>query len=246
MRRAVLALTFWLLGAAAPLAAETRVAVAANFTAPAKEIAARFEKKTGHKAVLSFGSSGQFYAQIANGAPYDVFLSADVERPLRAEAEGLAVGGSRYTYATGRLVLWSRDPERIYGRGDVLAKGGFEKLAIADPKVAPYGVAAVETLRNLGFYDKLKPKLVQGTSIAQTYQFIDTGAAEVGFVALSQLAGSKGGSRWIVPAKLHSPIDQQAVQLKVGAANPAASAFMAYLRSADAKAIIRRYGYEVR
>jgi molybdate transport system substrate-binding protein len=196
--------------------------------------------------VLSFGSSGQFYAQIANGAPYDVLLSADVERPLRAEAEGLAVGGTRYTYATGRLALWSRDARRIDGRGLALSKGGFEKLAIADPKVAPYGVAAVETLKTLGLYDKLRPRLVMGTSIAQTYQFVDTGAAEVGFVALSQLAGVKDGSRWIVPAVNHSPIDQQAVQLKVGAANPAASAFMAYLKSPDAKAIIRRYGYEVR
>lgn len=246
MRRLIIALSLWLAGAVSAQAAETRVAVAANFTEPAREIAARFEKRTGHKALLSFGSSGQFYAQIANGAPYDVFLSADVERPLKAEAEGLAVGGSRYTYATGRLALWSRDARRVDGRGSVLSMGGFEKLAIADPKVAPYGAAALETLRNLGLYDKLRPKLVQGTSIAQTYQFVDTGAAEVGFVALSQLAGNRGGSRWIVPAKLHSPIDQQAVQLKVGAANPAASAFMAYLKSGEAKAIIRRYGYEIR
>jgi molybdate transport system substrate-binding protein len=245
MRKLLLALTLWLAGATATLAAEARIAVAANFSEPAREIAARFEK-TGHRAVLSFGSSGQFYAQIANGAPYDVFLSADVERPLKAEAVGLAVGGSRYTYATGRLALWSRDGRRVDGRGAVLARGGFDKLAIADPKVAPYGLAAVETLRKLGLYDRLQPKLVQGTSIAQTYQFVDTGAAEVGFVALSQLAGKKIGSHWIVPAAHHSPLDQQAVLLKVGAGNPAATAFLAYLKSPEAKAIIRRYGYEVR
>jgi molybdate transport system substrate-binding protein len=246
MRRLIIVLTLWLAGAVSAQAAEARVAVAANFADPAREIGRRFAQKTGHKALLSFGSSGQFYAQIANGAPYDVFLSADVERPLKAEAEGLAILGSRYTYATGRLALWSRDAKRIDGRGAVLSKGDFEKLAIADPAVAPYGAAAVETLRNLRVYGQLRSKLVQGTSIAQTYQFTDTGAAEVGFVAMSQLAGNTGGSRWIVPAQHHSPIDQQAVQLKIGAANPAANAFMAYLKSGEAKAIIRRYGYEVR
>jgi molybdate transport system substrate-binding protein len=227
-------------------AAEVQVAVAANFTEPAKEIAQRFKQRTGHTATLSFGSSGQFYAQIANGAPFQVFLSADVERPQKAEADGLAVAGSRFTYATGRLVLWSREANRVDARGQVLARGRFDKLAIADPKAAPYGVAAVETLQKLKLYDALRPKIVQGASITQAYQFASTGAAELGFVALSQVVTEKGGSRWLVPANLHTPIYQQAVLLKTGAANPAAKAFLAYLRSPEAKAVIRTYGYEVK
>lgn len=234
-----------LLGASA-LAGETRVAVAANFTEPAKAIAAKFEAKTGHRATLSFGASGQFYTQIANGAPFEVFLSADAERPTKAEAEGLAVAGTRFTYATGRLVLWSRTPGLVDGKGAVLAKGGFEKLAIADPKAAPYGQAAVETLTKLRLYDAVKPKIVTGASITQTFQYVQTGAAELGFVALSQVINTPGGSRWIVPAADHTPIDQQAVLLKTGAGNGAAKAFLAFLESREAKAIIKRYGYEVR
>lgn len=232
--------------AAQALAAETRIAVAANFTEPAKEIAARFEARTGHKASLSFGSSGQFYAQIANGAPFEVFLSADVERPQKAEADGLAVPGTRFTYATGRLVLWSKTPGLVDAKGAVLTKSGFQKIAIADPKAAPYGLAAVETLKKLRLYDQLTPKLVTGTSITQAYQFIDTGAAELGFVALSQVVNQAQGSRWIVPVADHSPIDQQAVLLKTGADNPAAKAFLQFLKGPEAKTIIRRYGYEVR
>jgi len=227
------------------LAAEVKVAVAANFTQPAKAIAARFKARTGHEATLSFGSSGQFYAQIANGAPFEVFLSADRERPEKAEAEGLAVGGSRFTYAVGRLVLYSKTPGLVDGKGAVLKAGRFSKIAIADPKTAPYGVAAVETMRKLQVYDALAPRLVQGTSISQAYQFIDTGAAELGFVALSQVATVKGGSRWVVPAADHTPIDQQAVLLKTGANNVAAKAFVAFLKGSEAKAIVRRYGYEV-
>lgn len=240
------AILAWLLAAAPALAAETRVAVAANFTGPAKEIAQRFEARTGHKAVLSFGSSGQFLSQIANGAPFEVFLSADVERPRKAEADGLAVAGTRFTYATGRLVLWSKTPGLVDARGAVLSKGRFRKLAIAEPKTAPYGLAAVQTLRRLGLQDRLAPKLVSGTSITQAYQFVDTGAAELGFVALSQVVAHKQGSRWIVPAASHTPIDQQAVLLKAGAGNDAARAFLQFLRRPEAKAIIRRYGYEVR
>jgi len=234
-----------MLGAAA-VAGETKVAVAANFTEAAKAIAAGFQARTGHEAILSFGSSGQFYTQIANGAPYEVFLSADVERPQRAEAEGLAVPGSRFTYATGRLVLWSKTPGLVDGKGAVLSKGKFEKLAIADPKAAPYGQAAVETLTRLKLYDALKPKIVTGASISQTYQYVQTGAAELGFVALSQVMGEQGGSRWLVPAADHSPIEQQAVLLKTGADNAAAKAFLKFLKSGEAKAIIKRYGYEVR
>lgn len=233
------------LGGAA-LAGEAKVAVAANFTEAAKEIAARFKAKTGHDAVLSFGASGQFYTQIANGAPYQVFLSADVERPQKAEAEGLAVVGSRFTYATGRLVLFSRTPGLVDGKGAVLARGGFEKLALADPKTAPYGQAAVETLTRLKLYDALKPKIVTGGSITQAYQFVQTGAAELGFVALSQVVDATGGSRWVVPASYHAPIAQQAVLLKSGENNPAAKAFMTFLKSSEARAIIKRYGYEVR
>lgn len=227
-------------------AGETKVAVAANFTEAAREIAARFKARTGHEATLSFGSSGQFYTQIANGAPYEVFLSADVERPLRAETEGLAVQGSRFTYATGRLVLFSRTPGLVDPNGAVLARGGFEKLAIADPMTAPYGQAAVETLTKLKLQDVLKPKIVRGASISQAFQYVQTGAAELGFVALSQVIDEKGGSRWVVPAADHTPIEQQAVLLKTGQNSPAAKAFLAFLKSAEAKAIIRRYGYEVR
>ncbi|WP_419251865.1 molybdate ABC transporter substrate-binding protein [Caulobacter sp. ErkDOM-YI] len=242
----VLAAGLALLAGGSAMADETRVAVAANFTEPAKAIAAKFEAKTGHRAILSFGASGQFYTQIANGAPFEVFLSADAERPTRAEAEGLAVAGTRFTYATGRLVLWSTTPGLVDGRGAVLARGKFEKLAIADPKSAPYGLAAVETLTRLKLYDGLKPKVVTGSSITQTYQYVQTGAAELGFVALSQVVNQPGGSRWIVPPANHTPIDQQAVLLKTGAGNPAAKAFLQFLKGAEAKAIIRRYGYEVR
>lgn len=233
------------LAPAAAHAARVSVAVAANFTEPAKVLADRFKARTGHEAVLSFGASGQFYAQIANGAPFDVFLSADRERPERVEAEGLGVSASRFTYAVGRLALYSRTPGLVDGRGAVLRTGRFSKIAIADPKTAPYGLAAVETMRKLGVYDSLKPRLVQGTSITQAYQFVDTGAAELGFVALSQVATEKSGSRWIVPAADHTPIDQQAILLKTGAGNPAARAFMSFLKGGEAKAIIRRYGYDV-
>jgi len=227
-------------------AAEAKVAVAANFTEPAKAIAARFEAATGHQVVLSFGSSGQFYTQIANGAPYDAFLSADSERPTKAEADGLAVPGTRFTYATGRLVLFSKTPGLVDPKGAVLAKGGFDKLAIADPKAAPYGQAAVEALTRLKLYDALKPKIVTGASITQAYQYVQTGAAELGFVALSQVIDEAGGSRWLVPAADHSAIDQQAVLLKTGADNAAAKAFLRFLKGKEARAIIKRYGYEVR
>jgi molybdate transport system substrate-binding protein len=235
-----------LLAARPALAAETQVAVAANFSEPAKEIAAAFRATSGHTAALSFGASGQFYAQLAHGAPYEVFLSADAERPLLAERYGLAVPGTRFTYAVGRLVLYSRTPGLVDGAGAVLRKNGFGKLAIADPGSAPYGAAAVQTLRKLGVYERLKPKIVTGTSIAQTYQFVETGAAELGFVALSQVIGAAGGSKWVAPAAAHAPIEQQAVLLKTGQANPAARAFLAFLKGPQAKAIIRKYGYEVR
>ena len=226
-------------------AAETQVAVAANFTEPAKEIAEAFRAATGHTAVLSFGASGQFYAQIAHGAPFEVFLSADAERPAKAEQDGLGVRGTRVTYAIGRLVLFSKTPGLVDPAGAVLAGGRFDKLAIADPTTAPYGVAAVQTLRKLRLYDRLRPKLIMGGSLNQTYQFVESGAAELGFVALSQVINVQGGSRWPVPASDHEPIVQQAVLLQPGRTNAAAKAFLAFLRSPAAVAIVRAYGYEV-
>jgi molybdate transport system substrate-binding protein len=227
-------------------AAETSVAVAANFTEPAKEIAAAFAKATGHTAKLNFGSSGVFYTQLAQGAPFEVFLSADADRPKKAEETGLGVARSRFTYAVGRLVLYSAQPGLVDKRGKVLARGHFNKLSIADPTAAPYGAAAVQTMTRLGLYARLSPKIVTGSSIAQAYQFVSTGAAELGFVALSQVINEQGGSRWLVPASMHGPIDQQAILLRTGARNPAATAFMKFLRSPQAVAIIRRYGYETR
>ena len=234
--------------AAVPLhAAEVPVAVAANFTEPAKEIAAAFKRATGHTAVLSFGASGQFYAQIAHGAPYQVFLSADVDRPLKAEHDGLGVAGTRFVYATGKLVLYSRTPGLVDEGGAVLRQPSrFAKIAIADPAAAPYGAAAVQTLMKLDVYGPLKAKIVQGASINQAWDFTRTGAAELGFVALSEVVDEPGGSRWVVPETLHVPIDQDAILLSPGDKNPAARAFLAFLKGPQAKAIITRYGYTVR
>jgi molybdate transport system substrate-binding protein len=243
---AAAALVAGLVAAAPAFAAEIQVAVAANFTEPAKAIAEAFAKSTGHRAVLAFGSSGQFYAQMAHGAPYEVFLSADAERPQKAEQEGLGVAGSRFTYAVGRLVLYSKTPGLVDDKGAVLKSRRYAKLSIADPGAAPYGAAAVQTLQKLGLYDAVKPKIVQGSSITQAYQFAATGAAELGFVALSQVVDEPGGSRWLVPTNLYAPIDQQAILLTTGQDNAAAKAFLAFLKGPQAKAIIRRYGYEVR
>jgi len=232
-------------GAPVARAADTQVAVAANFTEPAKEIAAAFKAATGHTAILSFGSSGQFYAQMAHGAPYEVFLSADADRPKKAEQDGLGVPGARFTYAIGRLVLYSKTPGLVDPAGAVLSGGGFQKLSIADPAAAPYGVAAVQTMRKLGVYDRVKPKIVQGSSITQAYQFVDTGAAEIGFVALSQVIEKPGGSRWLVPTTDHAPINQQAILLYTGEKNVAAKAFLTFLKSPAALQIIKHYGYEL-
>jgi molybdate transport system substrate-binding protein len=242
---ALLALTA-LAAAAGARAAEVQVAVAANFADPVKEIAAGFERKTGAHVALSIGSSGQFFAQIAHGAPFEIFLSADAERPKQAEAQGFAVPGTRFTYAVGRLVLFSRTPGLVDAKGEVLRAGRFAKLAIADPAAAPYGLAAVQTLTRLGLYDRLKPRIVQGASIGQTYGFVDTGAADLGFVALSQVITVTRGSRWLVPQSLYDPIDQDAVLLKPGEGDPAARAFLAYLKGPQAQAVIRRYGYGTR
>lgn len=229
-------------------AGEVQVAVAANFTAPMQQIAAAFAQDTGNKAVLAFGATGKFYAQIHNGAPFEILLAADDETPARLDKEKQTVAGSRFTYATGRLVLWSAKDHYVDGQGKVLQSGTFKHLSIANPKAAPYGAAAVETLTKLNLMAALQPKIVQGENIAQAYQFVSTGNAELGFVALSQVARDgkfSAGSGWIVPDSMHSPIRQDAVILIKGAANPAARALMAYLKSDKAKGIIRAFGYEL-
>lgn len=230
----------------AAMADEVKVAVAANFTDVTQKLAPLFEQQTGHTLRASFGSSGKLYAQIEHGAPFAVFLSADAERPARAEAAGLAVTGSRFTYAYGKVVLWSATPGRVDDQGAVLKEGKFARLAIANPKTAPYGAAAEQVMAKLGVLMALKPKLVQGDSIAQTMQFALSGNAELGFVALSQVQGlapEQAGSRWVVPQDLYEPIAQQAVLLQKGADSVAARAFLQFLRSAAAKTVIQRYGY---
>ena len=227
---------------------EVQVAVAANFTAPMQQIAAQFEKDSGHKAVLSFGATGKFYAQIVNGAPFELLLAADDETPARLEKEGQGVAGSRFTYAIGKLVLWSADPALVDAKGEILKKGGFRHLALANPKTAPYGAAAVETMGKLGVLSTLQPLFVQGENISQTQQFITTGNAELGFVALSQVFKDgriTGGSAWIVPASLYEQIRQDAVLLARGKDKPAAAALAAYLKGDKAKAVIRSFGYEL-
>jgi molybdate transport system substrate-binding protein len=227
---------------------EVQIAVAANFTAPAKLIAVAFEQDTGHRAALAFGATGKFYAQIRNGAPFEVLLSADDNTPARLEGEGAAVAGSRFTYAIGRLVLWSAKPRYVDDMGEVLKRGEFNHLAIANPKLAPYGAAAVETLTALNLLDTLHPKFVQAENIAQTYQFVATGNAELGFVALSQVMQDgkvAEGSAWVVPAGLHQPIRQDAVLLEQGRDQPAAAAWLAYLKGDKAQAVIRSFGYDL-
>lgn len=247
--RRLLTLTAALALSAAAQAEVVQIAVAANFTAPARALAEIFARTTGHEAKLSFGATGAFYTQIKNGAPFDILLAADDERPIRLEKEGDTVPGSRFTYAIGQLVLWSAKPGFVDDQGAVLKGGNFNKIAIANPKLAPYGAAAVETMDKLGLAAALTPKLVTGESIGQTYNFIATGNAELGFVALAQVLDGgklKSGSMWVVPAKYHAPIIQDAVILKRAAANPAAKAWMALMRSPNAQDFIRSYGYEVK
>ena len=227
-------------------AEEIQVAVAANFTAPMQKISADFEQATGDKVTLSFGATGKFYAQIKNGAPFDILLAADDETPARLEKEGAAVPGSGFTYAMGKLVLWSSKPGVVDDQGSVLKKGDFQHIAIANPKLAPYGSAAIETLTKLGLLTATQPKFVQGEDIAQTYQFVSTGNVALGFVAYSQVLKNgklAGGSVWVVPASLYPPIRQDAVLLTHGKDKSAALALLKYLRSDQAKAIIKSYGY---
>lgn len=227
-------------------AGEVSAAVAANFTAPVQQIAELFQKETGHTVKFSFGSSGKFYSQIQNGAPFDVFLAADEKNPKLLEQEGLAVKDSRFVYALGKLVLWSAKPGFVDSKGAVLGKEGFNKVAYADPKLAPYGLAAQETLQKMNLWDKVQSKLVTGESITQTYQFAATGNAELAFIALSQITkdGKQSeGSFWLVPADMYNPIKQAAVQLTAAKDKAAAEAFLKYLKSEKAVAIIRSFGY---
>lgn len=240
-----------MLATAIPQAANAesvQVAVAANFTAPMKRIAADFEAATGHRALLAFGGTGKFYAQILNAAPFEVLLAADDETPAKLAKEGLAVAASQFTYAKGKLVLWSAQPGVVDDKGEVLKRGGFAHLAIANPKLAPYGEAAVEVLKNLGLHDALAPKFVTGENIGQAFQFVQSGNAPLGFVALSQVMQDgkiAAGSAWSVPVHLYQPIRQDAIILDKGRANPAAQALMGYLKGDSARKLIQSYGYDL-
>ena len=227
-------------------AAEVSVAVASNFSGTLQKVAAAFAQDTGHKVIPAFGSTGALYAQIKNGAPFQVFLAADDETPALLEKEGLAVAGSRFTYATGRLALWSADPAAVDSQGAVLRSGRFERLALPNPKLAPYGRAAMETLAALGLAQSLAPRMVQGENVTQSYQFIRSGNAALGFVALSQIYQDgqlREGSAWIVPTQMHAPIQQDAVLLEKGRSSAAALAWMVYLRSDKTRALIHAAGY---
>ena len=246
MYRFLAATLFLLTVALQSHAAQVHVAVAANFTAPMQKIAQVFEQDTGHKAILSFGATGNFYAQIKNGAPFEVLLAADAATPLKLEAEDMTVRGQRFTYATGKLVLWSKRPDFVDAQGAVLRTATFERIAIANPKLAPYGAAAMEVLTQMGLVAQLQPKMVEGQNIAQTFQFVASENAPLGFVALSQVflnGRLTQGSGWIVPDNLHSPIRQDAVLLTKGKDNAAAVALLAFLKGEKAGAIIRSFGY---
>jgi len=234
------------LHSATVMADEVSVAVAANFAGPLARIAEGFSAASGHTLKVSVGSTGKFYSQIVSGAPFEVLVAADDETPKKLIAEGHAVAGSNFSYAIGQLVLWSAQPGYVDDQGAVLASGRFTKLAIANPKLAPYGQAGLEVLKAKGLGEVLGAKLVTAESIAQAYQFIATGNAELGFVALSQVVvpgKPVTGSYWRVPTTLYGEIRQDAVLLKPGEKKPAAAALLAYLKSAPARAVIQAYGY---
>jgi molybdate transport system substrate-binding protein len=228
-------------------AEEITLAVAANFTAPMKLLAAEFEKDSGHKVVASYGSSGKFYAQIKNGAPFQILLAADEDIPAKLVKENMGVGSSQFTYAVGKLVLWSAKPGLVDSAGAVLKKGDFAHLALADPKLAPYGAAGLETLKALGIYEALQPKLVTAENVTQAFQFVSSGNAELGFVALSQVLkdGRIEGSSWLVPGNLYTQIRQDAVILEPGKGKAPVEALMKFLKGDKAKAIIKSFGYAV-
>ena len=244
----ITALLLGLLAALPAFAEDVQVAVAANFTGPMQVIAPIFERDTGHKLSLSFGATGKFYAQINNGAPFQVLLSADDETPARLVREGKGVAGSNFTYAIGKLVLWSAKEGYVDDKGEILKKGGFKHIAIANPKAAPYGAAAMQTLAKLGVTDSIKPLVVQGENISQTHQFVSTGAAELGFVAYSQVIRNDkvgSGSGWVVPEKFYDPIRQDAVILANGKDKAGVAALMTFLKGDKAKAVIRSFGYSL-
>lgn len=228
--------------------AETvRVAVAANFASPMKLLMSRFEQESGHQALLSVGATAKLYAQIKNGAPFDVFLAADVDTPARLAQEGAVVPGSRFTYATGRLLLWSAQASVVDAQGAVLQSGNFKHLAVAAPQLSPYGDAAMQALTQLGLVERLRPRLVLGESIGQTFSFVATGNAALGLVALSQVFENgkiSRGSGWLVPAHLHRPLRQDAVLLLRASGNPAATALLDFLKTDRSRATIRSFGYE--
>jgi molybdate transport system substrate-binding protein len=232
----------------APASAEQAlVAVAANFVPPFREIALEFEKSTGHQLQVAGGSSGNFYSQIKNGAPFDVFFSADMERPKLLEDEGFGVKGTRLTYAVGRLVLWSPNADLVKG-GETLRFKQYKRLAIANPKTAPYGLAAMQAMQKLEIWESLQPQIVMGENLGQTMGFIESGNAQLGFVALSQVMDPKikgKGSHWNVPTNLHEPIKQDVILLTKGKDNPAAKALMEFMSGPQAKGVIERYGYEL-
>ncbi len=236
-----------LLCATSAEAEEVKLAIAANFTDVARILTERFEQQTGHTTKISYGSTGKLYSQIEHGAPFEVFLAADRERPQKAENEGLAVAGSGFVYARGKLVLWSLK-RSLFEQGERYLNGSdFRHLAIANPKTAPYGMAAQQVMRHLDILEQIRPKLVQGDSIAQTFQFVATGNADAGFVALAQIKAwqGKSGTLWEVPGGYYAPIDQAAVLLKQGLHNPAANAFLEFLKSNEAKQLIQAHGYGV-
>jgi molybdate transport system substrate-binding protein len=227
---------------------EVQVAVAANFTAPIQALAKAFEADTGHKLFAAYGATGQFYTQIKNGAPFEVLLAADDTTPAKLEKEGDTVPGSRFTYAVGKLALWSAKEGYVDDKGAVLKANQYQHLSIADPKAAPYGLAATQVLAKLDLTDATKDKIVTGQNITQAYQFVSTGNAELGFVALSQIYKDgkvTSGSAWLVPANLHDPIKQDAVILSKGKDSAAAKALVEYLKGPKAAAVIKSYGYEL-
>ena len=245
MRRYVL-FTLALSATVLARAGEVQVAVAANFAGPIAKIAEGFTAATGHTLKVSTGATGKFYTQIVNGAPYEVLLAADDETPKKLIAEKNAVAGSNYTYALGKLVLYSAQPGLVDEQGAVLASDKVQHIAVANPKVAPYGAAGMQVIKARGLSDALASKIVTGESIAQTFQFVATGNAEIGFVALSQVAvpgKPTTGSYWTVPQSLYGEIRQDAVLLKVGADNPAAKALLDYLKSEPARKVIAEFGY---
>ena len=245
MRRLLLVLTLVLAAGPADAARPVQVAVAANFLSTVRTLAPDFTRRTGTPVKISSGSTGKLYAQIRNGAPYDVFLAADVRRPRLLQTQGLTAAGSRFTYAIGRLVLWSADPKRVAHMPDALRHPGFHRLAIANPDTAPYGAAARTVLNRLNLWTTLAPRLVRGENVGQTFQFVATGNAQLGFVALSQVLAAKDVSHkhWTVPARLYEPIEQQAVELTGGDNPEGGAAFLRYLRSPEARHIIRTAGY---